>query len=339
MTDLVTGSVTDKVFISTTGSGLARATYQGLEQSETETLLSGVNVCCLAADPLDKQRVYAGTQEMGVLRSDDRGRNWRSVGLSGHFVKAIAASPTQRDVVYAGVKPAALFVSTDGGASWEELTAFRRIPGRWFWRSPAEKPYIGYVQAIALSPVDPDMIVVGVEAGAVVLSRDRGKNWSTHQRGALRDCHSLIFHVTDDQWIYEAGGTGGGAAYSRDGGQRWISAGKSLDRHYGWAVAADAVDPAIWYVSVSPGPFKAHSANDAQAYLFRHDGMRWQRLAGGLPQPLAHMPYALLTEPGVGGSLYAGLSNGDIWYSCDHGEKWTQLPLHLTSIHRTLLML
>jgi hypothetical protein len=145
--------------------------------------------------------------------------------------------------------------------------------------------------------------------------------------------------VQDTQWAYEAGGSGGGAAYSRDGGQTWISAGKSLDRHYGWAVAADAVDPAIWYVSVSPGPFKAHSANNAQAYIFRHDGTHWHRLAGGLPQPLAHMPYALFAEAGVGGSIYAGLSNGEIWHSHDYGENWARLPLNLKSIYRSLVAL
>jgi photosystem II stability/assembly factor-like uncharacterized protein len=51
------------------------------------------------------------------------------------------------------------------------------------------------------------------------------------------------------------------------------------------------------------------------------------------------MPYALLTDPAAPGHLYAGLSTGDIWHTADQGTTWTQLPLNLTAIHRTLIML
>lgn len=328
----------DRVFISTTGNGLARATCSAAGEFVVETLLTGTDVRCLATSPLDRERVYAGTQGMGVLRSDDRGQSWRPVGLPGQSVMAIAASPVQRDVVYAGTRPAALFVSKDGGANWEDLATFRRIPGRRFWFSPAEKPFIGYVQAIALSPTDPQRIVVGVELGATVVSSDGGKSWSRHLRGSLRDCHTLFFHPRDGNWVYEAGGTGGGAAFSQDGGHTWTNAGQGLDRHYGWAVAADAIDPTLWYVSASPAAYKAHGGKDAQATIFRRHGIGWQRLAGGLPQPLNSMPYALLPDPDVAGTLYAGLNNGELWHTSDHGEKWTRLPVSLGSIHRVLVM-
>lgn len=52
----------------------------------------------------------------------------------------------------------------------------------------------------------------GIELGAVVRSEDGGRTWSGHRHGALRDCHSLTFHHSHAQWVYEAGGTGGGAA-------------------------------------------------------------------------------------------------------------------------------
>jgi hypothetical protein len=93
-----------------------------------------------------------------------------------------------------------MFVSHDGGESWAELTAFRRIRGRWFWLSPAERPYIGYVQSIALSPSDPQRVVVGIEAGATVLSSDGGRSWTGHRSGALRDCHTLTFHASQGDW-------------------------------------------------------------------------------------------------------------------------------------------
>jgi hypothetical protein len=330
--------MTERVFISTIGKGIARATCTD-NHWQVESLLRDYEVVCLAADPLNPGRVYAGTQGNGVLRSDDAGATWQPCGLAGQIVKAVTASPTQPGVLYAGTKPALMFRSNDSGDTWRELESFRRIPWRWLWFSPAEKPFTAYVQAIALSPTDPAHVVVGIEAGAVVMSKDGGETWSRHCRGALRDCHSLIFHARDGSRLYEGGGSGGGAAFSVDGGHNWHKPKDGLDRHYGWAVAADPARPDIWYASLSPGPFKAHNDGKAEAYIFRREGQDWRKLAGGLPQPLDNMPYALLTDPNVPGQLYAGLSNGDIWGSTDHGDNWRQLPLSLCRIQRVLIIL
>ncbi len=330
-----------RTFIATTGDGIARATQGRDGQWHIERLLSGTDVSCLAVDPLHQGRVYAGTRGSGVLRSDDAGQTWRPAGPAGVIVKALAVSPTHAGVVFAGTKPAYLFKTEDAGGTWREVPAFRRIPGRWYWRSPAEPPFIGYVQAIALSPTDAGRIAVGIEAGATVLSRDGGQTWTGHRKGALRDCHTLIFHALQGEWLYQGGGTwrGSGSAFSCDGGRRWASRQDGLVHPYGWAVAADPERPEVWYLSASPGPTKAHSEHDAQAGIFRHDGARWQRLGGGLPQPLNYMPYALLTDRAAPGHVYAGLSNGDVWHSPDHGDHWQQLPCSLGAIHRAMVLL
>ena len=52
----------------------------------------------------------------------------------------------------------------------------------------------------------------------------------------------------------------------------------------------------------------------------------WEGLAGGLPRPLAALPYALLTDQAAPGHLYAGLGNGDAWHSDDYGDAWRRLP-------------
>ena len=321
------------LFISTTGNGLARASRDANDGWSVEFLLAGQDVRCLASDPLNPDAVYAGTQGSGVLRSDDRGKTWRPAGLEGRAVRSLAVSRSDPGAVYAGTKPALVFVSRDGGARWRELDAFRRIRSRRFWGS------ITYVQAIALSPTDPNVINVGVEGVATVRSADGGKSWTGHLRGALRDCHTLVSHPTDGDRFYEAGGTGGGAACSSDAGRTWTQRRTGLDRHYGWAVAADPGNPEVWYVSVSPSPWKAHSANNAQAAIFRSSGEGWQRLAGGLPQPLDHMPYALLIDPGSPGHVYAGLSDGEVWHSADYGEGWRRLPFGLKAIKRELILL
>jgi hypothetical protein len=326
-------------FVATTGNGIVRAARRGDGTWAARTLLGGLVVRCLAVDRRGPPRLYAGTQGAGVLRSDDGGLSWRGSGLEGQVVTALAASPRQPAVVYAGTRPARLYVSRDGGETWRELAGFRRIPWRWLWFSPAEQPFLAYVQAIAPSPADPNRIVVGVEFGATVLSDDGGRTWTGHRRGSLRDCHGLAFHLAHGDRIYEAGGTGAGAAFSRDGGWTWSQPREGLDRHYGWAVAADPADPDTWYLSAAPGPSRAHGEGAAEACIYRHDGNRWRRLAGGLAQPLPHMPYALLTNLSEPDAVYAGFANGDVWHSSDRGDHWERLPISLGSIRRSLVML
>ncbi|MEP7357558.1 MAG: hypothetical protein ABI847_09995 [Anaerolineales bacterium] len=332
-----------RILLAATGHGLARAApVEGVWA--VAQLLPDQPVTCLSADALHPGVVYAGTQGGGVCRSDDAGATWRPAGLAGQIIKAIAASPTEPGVVYAGTKPALVFVSRDGGSSWAELESFRRVRAFW-WFSPAEPPFSAYVQAIALSPHDPRVIVVGIEAGAVLGSADGGQTWQGHRPGALRDCHSLAFHAQDGRWVYEAGGTGAGVAYSRDAGHTWRQPRAGLDRHYGWAVAADPAQPEIWYASLSPTSAgwppvpAAHVDGHANAFIFRSaGGAAWEKLGGGLPQPLGHMAYALLTDPAAPGHLYAGLSSGDVWHSTDHGDHWVQLPFNLGGIRRTLIL-
>jgi hypothetical protein len=329
----------NRVFISTSGSGARRAEVDERGVWSVEAVLQGEQVHCFAADPYDRSVVYAGTQGKGVLRSTDGGKSWQAAGLDGEVVKAVAVSPTSRGMVYAGTRPARLFVSRDDGATWQELSAFRRIPSRRLWFSPADSPFTAYVQGIALSPTDPQVIVLGIEFGAVVRSGDGGTTWKDHRKGALRDCHSIKFHASNGDWVYEGGGTGAGAAFSHDAGVNWTQNREGLDRHYGWAVAADPARPDIWYVSLSPGPRKAHGSENAEAYIYRSTaGGAWEKLGGGLPQPLASMPYALLTDRDAPGSLYAGLSNGDVWFSADYGDHWQQLPVNMGAIRAVIMI-
>jgi photosystem II stability/assembly factor-like uncharacterized protein len=327
------------VFLATTGTGLARAVRDDRNGWSVETLLPGQRVHVLAADASDSQRVYAGT-DSGVLASRDSGRTWRPAGLAGKMIRSLASSGIEPGTVYAGTKPAHLFVSRDSGETWAELAGFRDITSRWFWFSPAEWPPTAYVQGLALSPTDRNVIIAGIEAGAVVRSEDGGQTWADHRPGALRDCHTLSFHSSHGDWAYEAGGTGGGVAFSQDGGRTWQQPKEGLDRRYGWACAADPARPDMWYASVSTGPARAHGDGDARAHIYRSaGGAPWERLSGGLPQPLNHMPYALLTHPSLPGELYAGLSNGEVWHSSDYGDSWAQLPFSLGRIERSMIML
>jgi hypothetical protein len=273
------------LFLAIGHKGIQRVECGPDDLCHVETVMDGAAPVTLAADPHRPDHVFAGTRGNGIYHSTDRGRNWVQLGLAGQIVKSIAASPHDSNVIYAGVKPAAMFKTIDGGRTWAELEGFRRIPNRWWWISPAEKPFKAYVIAVTVSPTDPDVVLAGIEFGAVVRSEDGGRTWSGHRRGAIRDCHSLSFHHQNGQWAYEAGGTGGGAAISRDGGRTWHQPKAGLVKHYGVACAADPERPEVWYAATAPGPGKAHG-DPAEAYLYRASGgADWQPI-GWEPHPM-----------------------------------------------------
>lgn len=322
-----------RTFLATTGRGIERACQETDGTWTVTPALMDNDVRCLAPDPLQPGRVYAGTDKHGLLRSTDGGQTWESAGLESISIRSVAASPVEPGTVYAGTKPPGLHVSRDAGESWEELVGFQKRR-QWWWFTPAE-PGAPYILGIALSPTDPDVILAGVEFGAVLRSEDGGLTWSKHRPGALRDCHMLAFHATNGSWVYEGGGSGAGAAASQDGGRTWSQNRQGMDAHYGWAVAADPARPEVWYCATAPGPLKAHGGGDAEACIYRSSGgAAWEKIAG----PLASMPYGLITDPAAPGTLIAGLHDGTLMESADHGDTWETLPVRFERIERMMVM-
>jgi len=74
----------------------------------------------------------------------------------------------------------------------------------------------------------------------------------------------------------------------------------------------------------STGPFAAHGGGDPETRIFRRRDGEWRPLAGGLPEPLPAMPYALVAADG---RLFAGLADGQLWESVDRGESWRACAL------------
>jgi hypothetical protein len=337
-----------KTFLSTPGNGVARASLKSDGEWQVEYDLPSLKVAYLAAGLKPEGAIYAGTKGDGVFRSLDRGKTWQPAGLEGKIVKALGVDPQDPETVYAGCRPISMYVTHDGGASWQELESFRRVK-RWWMFSPADPgSYQPYVQAISISPTNPDVILAGIELGAVVRSEDGGKTWSSHLKGTLRDCHTLKFHGHDGRWAYEAGGTGGGATISSDGGRTWHKSKDGLAKNYGVACGSDPERPDIWYVSVAPSPGKGFS-EQAEVYLYRSgdphspqngstNETSWEPI-GWEPHPISQMPTALVTIKNAPGHLYAGLGYGDVWHTPDYGDTWEKLPFSLGGIWSSLLVL
>lgn len=318
-----------KRFLALAHKGVVRAERDAGDRWTVAPVLAEYDVRCLEVDPLDPERVYAGTQGHGVFASEDGGHTWQPAGLPGVIVKSLAASPHQPGVIYAGTKsPPLIFRTTDGGKRWDELAEFRRVPGRWWWLSPAEPPFTAYVLALAVSPQDPNVLLAGIEAGAVVRSADGGQTWGRHRPGAGRDCHQLVFHPRQGHWAYEA--HGGGPVVSRDGGQTWSQPRSGLSARYCFNVAADPLRPELWYAVVAP-ILRAHSANSQAIVVRSAGGAPWETLGGGLPAPFTRLPL-LASHPAQAGHVYVASAEGQVWHSADCGDRWQRLPLDLGPI-------
>jgi hypothetical protein len=288
-----------------------------LRDGGAEPVLEGAGAVCVAARGA---RVLAGTRERGALLSDDAGDTWEPLELPEPGVSAVAIGAAD-GALYAGTEPSRVFVARDGGP-FLELEALQDIPSRGEWSYPP-RPWTHHVRWIAPDPHRAERLLVGIELGGVMYSDDGGATFTDHRPGAQRDAHCIVWHPEADGRAYEA--AGGGAAWSRDGGRTWDPADRGRDLRYCWALAVDPADPERWYVSAASGPGSAHAGARARGRLYRwHDGA-WETL------PIAPntMTYALVATDG---ELLAGLSDGRILRSGDHGDSWDDVGLRLGSM-------
>jgi hypothetical protein len=300
-----------------TGDGIVRLD-EANGRWTAERSLDGSGAQCLAVDPRNPDVLYAGLRERGVRRSADGGRSWADCEMPDPAVFSLAISAAD-GAVYAGAEPSRLFRSADGGASWVALDGLLDLPSRPTWSFPP-RPWTSHVRWVAPSPHDAGLLLAGIELGGLMRSTDGGATWEDHRPGAQRDVHQLAWHPQARGRAYEAGG--GGAAFSVDAGVTWRPADDGRDRHYTWSLAVDPDDPELWYVSASTGPFAAHGGGDPQARIYRRRGDEpWRALAGGLPEPLPAMAYALVA---LDGRLFAGLADGRLWESRDRGDSWRE---------------
>jgi photosystem II stability/assembly factor-like uncharacterized protein len=323
-----------------TGDAVAQLDSLDGERVVASLNLEGRGAMCVAVDPHDPDRVFAGAFDRGVYRTRDGGAVWESVGagVADARVLALAVSPCERvnglSVVYAGTEPSDLLRSEDDGATWRGSPALAALPSAPSWSFPP-RPWTHHVRWIALHPADQATIYAGIELGGVMVTRDGGESWEDRNPGSQFDAHALATHPAAPDRVYEA--AGGGVAFSDDAGRTWRPADDGMDRHYTWGLAIDAGDPDLWYVSASVGARQAHRQyGDAQAILYRKRGEApWEPLGGEgsvLPRPSPVMPYALLAPRGRSHALIAGLQNGDLLLTADAGASWRRLATGLDRI-------
>jgi len=160
------------LFKSTDGGGTWHALKNGLPDNLTQ-----INVAIAASQPNRLYATVATTEKgeygsaagLGVYRSDDAGENWHvattdarpAMRIGGGDLSILRVDPKNPDVVYS--VSIVVVRSTDGGKTW---TSIRGAPGG------------DDYQNLWINPVDPNIVLVVSDQGAIVTANG-GQTWSS----------------------------------------------------------------------------------------------------------------------------------------------------------------
>ncbi len=296
---------------------------------QMDVQLQGVETTCVAIDAANPRRVYCGSAQQGLMRSEDAGDTWHPVGagIPSRHISAVAVG--KDETVWAGTEPTALFRSHNGGATWDECETLKTLPSAPTWSYPP-RPHTSHVRWIEPDPLENGRLFVAIEQGGVMRSLDNGATWEDRTPTGPRDAHTLATHAYAPNRVYAAAGDGfmapgRGYAESQDGGLHWEPFGEGLAHHYLWGIAVDSADPDTVLISCAEGPQQAHNPMAANARLYRKTkGETWQECREGLPDPPGTNIYYLAADPLLPAVFYAATGKG-LFQTTNAGQTWTSV--------------
>jgi len=167
----------------------------------------------------------------------------------------------------------------------------------------------GGMFAPAISPIDPNLMMVNCDMSGAYISRDGGKHWQMIHHLQLRGNTRCKpgFHPKDVKTIYAASGWEGGLKVSRDGGVRWKKIGDLREGVCG-EIAFDPDHPDLML-----------AGGDNGAWVSRDAGEHWAACQGVAGQAISF--FVDRTSPQDARVVFAATTDG-IWRSDDAGATW-----------------
>ncbi len=192
----------------------------------------------------------------------------------------------------------------------------------------------GRVNAVAVSPSNPQLVLIGAATGGVWRSTDGGANFSpTSDNQIDLAVGSIAFAPSDNSVVYAGMGDkaqgylGTGVLKSTDGGQTWTRVNNATLPSPGRIskIEVDAANPNRVYVA----QYTLRQGNTMFAsgfYLSNDGGVNWTKTLSGLPRDLVRHPtqpntYYLAMQRVDGGSD----ATGGVFKSTDAGQSWTRI--------------
>jgi photosystem II stability/assembly factor-like uncharacterized protein len=321
-------------------------------------------------DPRDGRTIVAAVKagHLGhtVYRSPDRGATWEESSSPPAFEKAdhgesvshvfwLTPGPaSEKDRWYAGTSPAGLFASDDAGRTWQGIDGFNKHPDRRKWIGPpGDAPPDGNtLHSLNVDPFDANHLYIGLSAGGVFETRDRGATWTPLNRGVAaeflpdpdatygHDPHCLRVHPKVRDVVYHQNHCGIYRLERR--ANRWTRIGDNMPREVGDIGFPLVLHPrdakTAWVFPMDGGTVwpRMPVGGKPAAYVTRDAGESWQRQDRGLPPE--HGWFTVKRQAMACDSLdplglYFGTTGGEVWSSFDEGETWQCLCLHLPEIY------
>jgi hypothetical protein len=228
----------------------AGASWQPADGGATQSLSE---LAAAGADGLYGAGVY------GVFRSDPAGTSWRTAhgNLTAPGFSGSGAVVGDGDRLWVSGGDGRLWHSADGGGTWsvslvpgaiaalagvpsvpDELYAAVRLTDRWAvgrstdagktWAFGGTIPTVDdSVDALAVDPLDPAVLLVGTGPGEIFRSTDAGATWTLAATATGMYGHTAISVLAFDATapsLALAGGDGVGELVSDDGGLTWTQA-------------------------------------------------------------------------------------------------------------------
>jgi photosystem II stability/assembly factor-like uncharacterized protein len=232
-----------EVVFAGTADGVYRSTDRGKSFRRTNFPDQGVQIWSFLVDANDRKLIYAGGSPISMYRSEDTGETWRALpdpGMPDHAVMPFACRvmrmaqhPSKPGTIFAALEVNGVMRTADGGESWSDCsTDLIRLAQQPHLKSKIvsdtynEGMLDGH--AIAISPADPDKVILAVRMG-LFETKDGGQTWEDMEVGRFSPTtygRDIKVSPVDGNTLYTAlsvaAASKDGAVYrSTDKGSTW----------------------------------------------------------------------------------------------------------------------
>lgn len=271
--------------------------------------------------PANPNTMWVGAVAGGVWKTTNGGVTWspKTDHLPNLAVNCMAIHPTNRDILYAGtgegffnsdqIQGEGIFKTEDGGTTWRYLSLTNNF---------------GWVNRLAISPTNPQIILAGTQWG-LFRSTDGGDTWTFPPQLATLGVLDVLFRpnngaaepgAPDVVAINCIAGTrAGGAYYSTNNGVTWLPANGLPPSPGRVELAYSRNNPSIVYASIE---------NEARGRLYRSSDGGYSFLhAGASNTGVDYRNNALWVDPTNPNTLIVG--GVKLWRSTDGGDTLMKL--------------
>lgn len=293
-------------------------------------------ISSIAVDPMTPGTLYATSNGHGLFKSTNGGASWtRVTSIPETGLSNVAVDPSTSSVMYVttGSPGAGVYKSTDGGVTWENSSAglldaasgividpsatgtlyvrsgvgvFKSTDGGASWSSVSTGLFGSFTTALAIDPLAPQVLYLGIDGGGTFKTINGGASWSLV--GGFAATALAVDPVTPGT-VYA--GQNGALNKTTNGGATWTPIATGLPIN---ALAIDPGTPATLYAA-SSDDLVYKSTNGGSSFSLANTGLN---SAGPV--------VALAIDPSSPSVIFAG-TEGGVYRSTDGAATWGSGPM------------